>query len=164
MKIIGLVLITIIILGLIGGGVVLAQDPTVEPDPTFPEAPPELPSELPQDPGEVLPLLEILILFGAGLVAKFIPDLAKMVPWVNDKQGENVRRGLLRIVAIVASVVVAMVLPFAGAATDWLTASGTWAAILAILAAQWGTYRGDKLLRIIGKNLLTRVVTDGPSA
>lgn len=156
MRIVVLALLIIALLGLIGG-TALAQDPTPIPDPQFPDELPQLPDQLPEDPADVLPLLETLILFGAGLIAKFIPDLVKLVPWVDAKQGENIRRQLLRVVALAGSVVVAMVLPYAGQATDWLTSSGLWAVILAVYFAQWGVYRGDKMLRVIGKLVLAKV-------
>ena len=129
-------------------------EPTVEPFP-FPEAPPELPKELPTDPSELLGLLDYLIFWGLGLAAKYLVDLTKLVPWLNKRQGENVRRQVLKVMAVVASLVVAIVAPYASEMAAFLNQSGIWAVLLAMISAQWSSHRLDKLLRGVSGRLLS---------
>jgi hypothetical protein len=128
-------------------------EPTGEPEPEFPEAPPELPAELPADPSDLVPLLEAMIMFGAGLLAKLATDAVKMVPWLDKRQGENVRRQVVRVVSVLAALAVAVVLPYASELAALLNQSGLWAVLLAVMSAQWGSHRLDKLLRGVSGRL-----------
>ncbi len=127
---------------------VWADEPT--PAPTGVESPeelPPLPEKLPTDLADLLPWIEVVVLFGAGIAVNFLTDLSKSIPWVGKQQNENVRKQIVRLVSVLASLLIAVLMPYAGEAVRFLTDSGIYTTLLTILSVQFGTYRFDKLLR-----------------
>ena len=149
------ILVIALIVGLVFvPGVVLAQDPQpTEEVVEFPDAPPELPQTLPEDPVDLAGYIEGLILFGAGLLAKFLTDLLRA--FVPEQKREQTNKAINVVVANVATLAVTLVLdlylPFASQLAD----TGIWALFLAVLATQFGAYKGSKLLSgITGRRLM----------
>lgn len=142
--------------------VALAQDPTPAPteEPQFPTEPPEIPDTLPENPQDVIPLLEVLIMFGAGLLAKYLTDVSKALPFVGGS--EKFRKQIIQAVAVLASLAVTVVTTYAGVAAEFLQSSGLWAVLLAVLTLQFGAHRGEKLFRQIGARLLHQTFTSLP--